>query len=108
VPRQVAADDSTPQSTASGASPGTSQSNASSSSTEAGGTTVDVKNFACNPDSLTVKTGATVIWKFEDSAARTVDFAQQKILSKALSNGATFSYKFTKPGTYDYICSIHP
>jgi plastocyanin len=28
--------------------------------------------------------------------------------SEALDTDARFSYVFTEPGTYDYLCTIHP
>jgi plastocyanin len=28
--------------------------------------------------------------------------------SPAMNTGATFSYTFTKVGTYRYLCAIHP
>ena len=28
--------------------------------------------------------------------------------SKVLDTDEQFTYTFTKPGTYDYFCSIHP
>lgn len=28
--------------------------------------------------------------------------------SAALATGQSYSYTFTKPGTYSYLCTIHP
>ena len=72
-----------------------------------GGTTIDVKNFSFNPMSLTVKVGTKVTWKFDDAAAHTVKASDGSFSSPALSGGKTYSYTFTKAGTFAYICSIH-
>jgi plastocyanin len=82
----------------------------SSSAAAAGGAaksavTVDVKNFAFNPGTATVKVGGKVTWKFEDSTGHTVNAGGKT--SPTLSNGKTYSYTFKKAGTYNYICTIH-
>ncbi|MCW2550134.1 MAG: blue (type 1) copper domain protein [Mycobacterium sp.] len=75
---------------------------------QASGTaTVDIKNFAFSPMDLTVTRGTKVTWKFEDSAQHTVKADDGSFTSPALSNGQTYSYTFTKTGTFKYICSIH-
>lgn len=86
-----------------GAATGTSAKSGSSAST-----TVEVKNFAFMPKTLTVRVGTTVTWRFEDSAAHTVDIATGNIVSKPLKSGATYTHTFRQAGTYNYICSIHP
>jgi plastocyanin len=79
-----------------------------SGASQASGTAmVDIKNFAFSPKDLTVTKGTKVTWKFEDSAAHTVKADDGSFTSPALSNGKTFSYTFTKTGTFKYICSIH-
>lgn len=78
-----------------------------SAGTSAGKDMVVVKDFSFEPSDLTVPAGTTVTWKFEDAAQHTVQFSQPHVTSPALSNGQTFSYRFTTPGTYSYICSIH-
>jgi plastocyanin len=77
-------------------------------SSQASGTaTVDIKNFTFSPADLTVTKGTKVTWKFEDSAQHTVKADDGSFTSPAMSNGQTYSYTFTKPGTFKYICSIH-
>jgi plastocyanin len=45
-----------------------------------------------------------------DSAPHTVTVSSgpEKFGSPNLQKGDSFSYKFTKPGTYDYYCAVHP
>lgn len=70
--------------------------------------TVAIKNFAFAPAAVTVRAGTTVTWTNDDEEAHTVTTASGPVHSKALAPGATFAYRFAKPGTYHYICTIHP
>jgi plastocyanin len=93
-------------------SPGGSSSSSTSSSSSAGGTasgstTVQVKNFSFEPDTLTVAKGTTVTWKFDDSAKHNVTDSKNTFKSKDLASGGSYSYKFNTAGTYNYICTIH-
>jgi plastocyanin len=74
------------------------------------GDAVAIKNFAFVPTTLTVKVGAKVVWTNDDSDAHTVTSQGSggALNSKAMNTGDTFSYTFTSPGTYSYLCTIHP
>ncbi|WP_321418057.1 cupredoxin family copper-binding protein [uncultured Methanomethylovorans sp.] len=78
------------------------------SATATGGKIVDVsiQNFAFEPNSVTISVGDTVKWTNLDSALHTIKGAD--FTSKSLNKDDSFSYTFTKTGTYDYECSIHP
>jgi plastocyanin len=69
---------------------------------------VVMKNFDFSPMTLTVKAGTTVTWKNLDGEPHTVASPDGVFRSHALDQGDTFTYKFDTPGTYKYICSIHP
>jgi plastocyanin len=69
---------------------------------------VDITNFSFAPAVLTLTTGTTVTWTNRDSIAHTVTDEADGISSPVLNQGDTFTYRFTKPGTYNYICTIHP
>lgn len=74
------------------------------------GNAVQIMNFAFAPAALTVKAGTTVTWTNKDSDAHTVTSQGSggPLASAALSTGQSYSYTFTKPGTYAYLCTIHP
>lgn len=74
------------------------------------GHSVAIKGFAFVPAVLTVPAGTTVTWTNQDSDAHTVtsDSSGGPLNSKALNTGDTFSYTFTKTGTFKYLCTIHP
>ncbi|MER6919311.1 cupredoxin domain-containing protein [Streptomyces spiralis] len=76
----------------------------------ASGTAVVINNFTFSPAMLTVKAGTKVTWTNQDSEAHTVtsDGSGGPLNSKAMNTGDTFSYTFAKPGTYKYLCTIHP
>ena len=70
--------------------------------------TVAIKGFAFAPASITVKAGTTVTWTNQDQDAHTVTATNGSFGSQALDTGARYTFTFTKPGTYDYLCTIHP
>ncbi|HEY7976724.1 MAG TPA: cupredoxin family copper-binding protein [Rhizomicrobium sp.] len=70
--------------------------------------TVTIKNFDYSPMMLTVKAGDTVTWKNLDGEPHTVVSTDGLFRSKALDENDSFAFKFDKPGTYKYVCSIHP
>jgi plastocyanin len=74
------------------------------------GDAVAIKNFAFSPAVLKVKAGTTVTWTNQDTDAHTVTSTGSggPLKSTALATRATYRYTFTKPGTYAYLCTIHP
>ena len=60
------------------------------------------------PANFTAKVGQTVTWVNKDSSAHTVTSTTGAFDSKNLNAGESYTFTFTKPGTYTYICSYHP
>lgn len=69
---------------------------------------IKIDNFTFGPTSLTVSSGTTVTWINNDDVPHTVVSDDKVFRSKALDTDDKFSYTFTKPGTYNYFCSVHP
>ena len=69
---------------------------------------IKIDNFTFGPTSLTVSSGTTVTWINNDDVPHTVVSDDKAFRSKALDTDDKFSYTFTKPGTYNYFCSVHP
>ena len=67
-----------------------------------------VKDFMFNPTPLTVKAGSTVTWTNMDDEPHTVVSDTGVFKSGGMDTNESFSYKFDKPGTYHFTCSIHP
>jgi plastocyanin len=77
--------------------------------TPAGAVEVKIDNFTFAPVTLTVAAGTTVKWTNRDDIPHTVVSEDKSTFkSKAMDTDDSFSYTFTKPGTYTYFCSIHP
>ncbi len=68
-----------------------------------------------SPDTLTIRVGQTVTWQWEASAyseshsvtSGTACTPNGLFDSGVKAGNASFSYKFTEPGTYTYYCSVH-
>jgi plastocyanin len=69
--------------------------------------TINIKNFAFDPNSITVKLGSTVRWLNHDSVPHRILFADGAD-SNVLAPSQSWSRKFDQTGTYDYACTIHP
>ena len=72
---------------------------------------VIIDNFAFGPGKITVKAGTAVTWTNRDDDVHTVvntATATPLFKSGALDTNDTFSFTFDKPGTYEYLCSVHP
>jgi plastocyanin len=67
-----------------------------------------VKGFMFAPTALTVAAGSTVTWANLDDEPHTVVSDSGLFRSGALDTNQSFSFKFDKPGTYHFTCSIHP
>jgi hypothetical protein len=66
--------------------------------------------YAFAPASLTVHVGDTVTWTNRDQAPHdvTTTAGPVSVHSPTLTTGQSWTYTFTQPGSYAYICSIHP
>ena len=73
-----------------------------------GSTVVMAKDFMFAPTSLSVAAGSTVTWTNRDDEPHTVVSEGGLFRSAALDTNESFSFRFEKPGTYRYTCSIHP
>ena len=70
---------------------------------------IEIKDFAFNPRTLTVKSGETVTWINRDEEPHTVVSVEKQFKkSTALDTDQTFTITAGAPGTYTYFCSVHP
>jgi plastocyanin len=70
--------------------------------------TISIREFMFSPMSLTVTAGTTVHWKNLDAEPHTVRGVDTNFRSNPMDQNDTFAFKFDQPGTYRYVCSIHP
>jgi plastocyanin len=68
--------------------------------------TVDIAGFAFKPATLRTTVGTTVTWRNVDPAPHTATGKQ--FSSPQLGKGASFRRRFMQPGTYAYVCALHP
>ena len=73
-----------------------------------GDNAVSITNMAFVPPALTVKVGQTVTWVNHDEEPHTVVAGDGSFHSPGMDDNGMYAFAFTKPGTYDYVCSIHP
>jgi plastocyanin len=69
---------------------------------------VEIEDFAYRPDPVTVEEGGKVIWKNRDSAPHTATAADGSFDTGTIEEDKLKSETFKEPGTYAYVCSIHP
>jgi len=69
---------------------------------------IEIKDYKYVPATLTVPAGTTVTWTSHDDEPHTVMESDKVFTSPGLDADETFSYTFTKPGTYTYHCTLHP
>ena len=70
---------------------------------------IEIKDFAFNPQTITVKSGEKVTWINRDEEPHTiVSVGKQFKKSTALDTDQEFTITAGAPGTYNYFCSVHP
>jgi len=67
-----------------------------------------IHDFAFSPATVTVAVGTTITWTNQDQDPHTVSATGGAFKSPTLNTGGTFRFTFTKPGRYEYLCTIHP
>lgn len=69
---------------------------------------VEIEDFEYRPDPVTIEEGGKVIWKNRDSAPHTATAEDGSFDTGTIEEDKLASENFKEPGTYAYICSIHP
>jgi plastocyanin len=71
-------------------------------------TMVVIANLAFDPSAITVPTGTTVAWTNDDAVPHTVTSTDGAFDSGIFDPGGSFSFTFNEPGSFAYICQLHP
>jgi plastocyanin len=79
----------------------------------AGSAEIAIENFTFLPATLSVAPGTAVTWSNHDEEPHNIvnvpAAGQPRVFrSQAVDGGEKYSFVFNEPGTYSYICSIHP
>lgn len=69
---------------------------------------VEIAEFTYQPDPVTIEEGGKVTWINRDSAPHTATAEDGSFDTGTLEEGKLKSETFKEPGTYAYVCSIHP
>jgi plastocyanin len=95
-----------------------------SASSVAAGPVINLSSLMFNPSTTTVQVGTTVTWRNDEPITHTVTSGRYEGVDKTTGlrseqypdgtfnaklggKGKTFSFTFTKPGSYTYYCDIH-
>ena len=75
----------------------------------ASGNKIEIKDFAFNPQTITVKSGEKITWINRDEEPHTIVSVEKQFKkSSALDTDQEFTITAGAPGTYTYFCSVHP
>lgn len=71
---------------------------------------VRIIDFEYKPTTVMVKPGTKVTWTNEDTSIHDIKDTSPLAtpVSQELSKGDTFSITYAQPGSYNYVCAIHP
>jgi plastocyanin len=64
-----------------------------------------VKSYRFDPKVIEIEAGDTVTWTNEDNFTHTVQVEGQE--DHQVEQGESVEITFDKPGTYDYVCTLH-
>jgi plastocyanin len=67
-----------------------------------------MKSTAFQPSRLEITAGTTVAWANNDAVEHTVTAIDRSFDSGNIAPGASWQYTFTRPGTYQFFCVVHP
>ena len=81
--------------------------NAGFPTTSTGNASVDIRNFAFVPNTVTITNGTNVTWTNYDGDAHTVTSVSGVFDSGVINPGKKYTRRFTKIGTFEYKCLIH-
>ena len=70
------------------------------------GPAVFLRDLAYDPVEIAVQAGETVTWVWDDGGTAH-DVVGEGFRSELITGG-TFSHTFEDPGTFPFVCSIHP
>jgi plastocyanin len=69
---------------------------------------VNISGFAFGPSKVSATVGQPVRWQNDDASPHQITVTSTKERSPILTKGQSAVMAFNAPGTYDYICGLHP
>src|SRR5258706_2558950 len=72
------------------------------------GAQIAIRNFQFVPATIEVHSGDTITWVNGDEEIHSIVSSQGLFTSPGLDDAQRFSFRFERPGTYEYRCALHP
>jgi plastocyanin len=69
---------------------------------------VEIKDFAYSPEPVSAAVGDVISWTNADSAPHTASLEDGSCGTESLNQGDSGALVFNEPGTYTYMCNVHP
>lgn len=73
-----------------------------------GPSVVVLEDIAFKPETVSVRAGDTVTWRFEDKGIPHNVVANDDSFKSDIKDAGVFKHTFEKPGTFSYSCTVHP
>jgi plastocyanin len=70
--------------------------------------TVRIVTMQFEPAELVVKRGSRIVWVNDDLFPHTVTAKDGAFDSRSIGVSSSWTYVTTQPGTYEYVCTLHP
>ena len=72
------------------------------------GASVTIASFKFGPENVSANAKAPITWTNKDGAPHQVVVASKNLKTAVLNNGQSGQLSIAEPGSYDYVCGIHP
>jgi plastocyanin len=72
------------------------------------GAQIAIRNFQFLPATIEIHAGDTITWENGDEEIHSIVSSQGLFTSPGLEDAQRFSFRFDRPGTYEYRCALHP
>ena len=69
---------------------------------------VQMVDYTFSPETVTIAAGGKITWVNEDQAPHDATADDESFATGTIESGKLKSETFKQPGTYTYICTIHP
>ena len=69
---------------------------------------VTIASFKFGPENVSASAKAPITWTNKDGAPHQVVVASKNLKTAVLNNGQSGQLSIAEPGSYDYVCGIHP
>jgi plastocyanin len=74
-----------------------------------GAADINITGFVFGPGKLTVSPGKSVTWVNTDDSPHQITIkTATETRGPVMTKGQSYSQSFSAPGTYDYVCGLHP